>query len=466
MTGIVTLWCAKPRGTFTQVGTVSNGSDWVATTVAFSPNSRFMVCISQLKPEVLDRHLKTASSRGSSESLERMPTEILMYDLDQITSPCAKEIDDIIAAALEKPDLHPSQRDVAVQDMVLAYVGKSSHVWLEEVVSHVEATMGTEAMTNFFLPRSRASSIHEIVMEIAARTVAFLSKSSRAAIGFAQPGEREADVMFRREEAVAAMIEQISSPTVNPHNNKLQTRDLATFVASEAEKQASLEVRMCMVLEWLIASCKLFAIVWNTYVFNTNASLDRSIAVTSNGRLATKVAATLPDTPPPMIWLNPPVPQGVHAEIEFLVEKWTAESPDDGLRIGLLQRRAVTRNGQQQRGKALDSDTTWMYGCGTGMRYQAKGSSRLADYYTKYVGQKGDKFAVIVDRARNNVQIKINGLNQGIMFDDIPIQGDLYLAVQFMSRNESVRIPEAFVTSGWCSEPRRVEIDVLEFKIT
>ena len=49
---------------------------------------------------------------------------------------------------------------------------------------------------------------------------------------------------------------------------------------------------MCMVLEWLLSSSRLFQIAWNSYVFSASASSDESpIVVGSNGRLASAVGA-------------------------------------------------------------------------------------------------------------------------------------------------------------------------------
>ena len=53
-----------------------------------------------------------------------------------------------------------------------------------------------------------------------------------------------------------------------------------------------LKHNMCMVLEWLLSSSRLFQIAWNSYVLSASASSDESpIVVGSNGRLASAVGA-------------------------------------------------------------------------------------------------------------------------------------------------------------------------------
>ena len=218
---------------------------------------------------------------------------------------------------------------------------------------------------------------------------------------------------------------------------------------------------MCMVLEWILSTSKLFQVVWNSYVFNTSVSLDESVQISSQGRVATKASGA--DGSASLVWLNPALQGNANAEADFLIEKWTATLPEDSLRIGILQRGMSTRSGHQQRGKA--HDVTWMYGCGTGMRFHTHGPTRRADAYTKFIAQELDKLSVCIDRDRCTMSIKINGESQGVMYEDIPAHGDLHFAVQLMSQNESVRTPEAFIRSSWCSEPRHVEMDALPFKV-
>ena len=88
------------------------------------------------------------------------------------------------------------------------------------------------------------------------------------------------------------------------------------------------------------------------------------------------------------------------------------------------------------------------------------------DPYTTQLVREGYKVSIFVDRTRNCVSIKINGQSQGVLFEYLPRDGDLYLAIDFRTRNETLRMPEAIVTSGWCCCPHHVEIDALEFKIT
>ena len=408
-----------------------------------------MVCVSQLKPEAVATRRKSAGDKGRVDD-ELPHSEILIYDLELLAAPYAEELDSIIENQLGPQTTLPSSHEVEVQDIVLAQVQQNSHVWLEEVVAHLEAMMGREALLHFFEPRSTAQSIHEIALERAQRTIALLTNSSRAASS-AQPGEREIEIIFRREEAMLAMAEQ---------HSPLRQESLAAKQRQSVEEQARQQQHICMVLEWLLSTSKLFQVVWNSYVFNTGMSLDESVEISCNGRVATKASGI--DGNPALIWLNPALPDGASAEVEFLIERWTAGLPEDGLRIGLLQRGMPTRSAHQQRGKA--SDVSWMYGCGTGMRFHTQGAVRRAETYTKYIAREGDKFAVCVDRERRTMSIKINDESQGVMYEDIPAQGDVRFAVQLMSRHESVRTPEAFVRSSWCSDPRHVEIDALEFK--
>ena len=473
--GRISLWCAKPNAHFTQVSVVMNRSDWVSNCVSFSPDSNFMVCINHIKPEVRDRRVRTAGSEDQRTDVDEAFTEILIYDLEFHVTPHEHEVDKRIGQSTSSSTLKSPDDDVEVQDIVLKFVRETSHVWLEEVVAHVHKLMGKDSMDAFFQLRSKAQSVHDIAFERAQRTIGFLAKSSReVGGGSALPGERESLVIVRREEAANAMTEQTSCgrPSIGQKLNKRKSsRGQSGSVNSpqgpvsplfETNEEEELKRRMCMVLEWLISYPKLFQIIWNSYVFNTNALLDESILVTSNGRVATKQFKS-EETEPALIWLNPALPEGVTAENEFLIEKWTAGSPEDGLRIGILQHCKRVGNGRHSHG---NENVTWLYGCGTGMCFRTKDSTKSAMAYTKHKAQEGDKLAVMVDRVRGTVSIRINGQNQGTMIDGIPQKGDIHFAVQFMCKNESVRISEAFVTSGWCNEPRQIEIDALEFKVS
>jgi len=422
----------------------------VSKCVSFSQDSKFMVCISQLKQEALEKRRNSSDKTDGEIGVADLPqSEVLVYNLELLAAQHEQELDSIIGTQERRPASPPSRQEIKVQDRVLAHVYQSSHVWLEEVVAHLEATMGRDALMQFFGPRSSAQSIHEIALERAQRTIAFLTNSNRA-IAFGQPGEREADVIFRREEAIVAQAE-------NQPKNSLQ--DLQW---KQTQEQLLLqERRVCMVLEWILSTSKLFQVVWNSYVFNSSPSLDESVEISSQGRVATKARGA--DVSASLIWLNPALPVNANAEAEFLIEKWTAALPEDSLRVGILQRGVSTRNEHQQRGKA--HDVTWMYGCGTGMRFHTQGPTRRADAYTKFIAQELDKFSVCIDRDRCTMSIKINGESQGVMYEDIPAHGDLHFAVQLVSKNESVRTPEAFIRSSWCSEPRHVEIDALQFKV-
>jgi hypothetical protein len=473
------LWCAKPKSKFTQVAVVSNGADWLSNTVSFSPDSKFMVCISSMKKEAqvrLQTATAQAATRPASEMTETAMTEILIYDLDRITQGYEEDIKRVCDAAQRPVSSAAPRHHVAVQDLVLEYVRDSTHVWLEEVAQHLQHHMGTGPMRDFFSAHSTASSIHEIALDRSQRTIAFLSKSCRATGGHGHAGERVADVIFLRGEAVSACqagVDVVAAPHAKGQHRRVQGRGVLELPEVDRVMQEQLHLNSCMVLEWLLKSPKLFQIVWNSYVFNTNASQEDGMAVMANGRVATKIKDT-PAQAPCMIWLNPSVPEKMNAEVEFMIESWTASLPEDGLRIGVLQRGLTTAaapavDGHLHRAKAPDS--TWMYGCGTGMRFHSKGRARNTESYVKLEkggssNQQGKKFSVVLDRTRNTVSIKINGLSQGVMFHDIPSSGPLFLALHFMSTKESVRIPEAFVTSGWCKKIRHIEIDSLDFKIT
>ena len=415
-----------------------------------------MACVSQMKPTAFPKRRKSGGSTAGDLDDEMQHSEILIYDMELLAAPHSDKLDSIIEKQERPQTCSPSHHEKEVQDMVLAQVQQSSHVWLEEVVAHLEAMMGKHNLEQFFQPRSTAQNIHEIALERAQRTIAFLTNSNRAASSVL-PGEREAEIIFRREEAMQAMAEQHSSAN---NARELHQDSLLEKHRLGGEEQARRQRRTCMVMEWLLTTSKLFQIVWNSYVFNTGPSLDESIEISESGRVATKAGGA--DGSPSLIWLNPALPDDANAEVIFLIERWTAALPEDSLRLGILQRAVHTRGMPQQRSKP--QDVTWMYGCGTGMRFHTQGAGRRADTYVKYIAKQMDKFSVCVDRERRTVGIKINGESQGVMYEDIPAHGDLHFAIQFMSRNESVRTPEAFVRSSWCSDPRHVEIDALEFK--
>ena len=195
------LWCAKPNKNSTQVATVSNGIDWVSKCVSFSSDSKFMACVSQMKPKAFSKRRKSAGSTGEDLDDDLPHSEILIYDLELLVAPHADKLDSIIEKQERPQTSSPSNHEMEVQNMVLAQVQQSSHVWLEEVVAHLEAKMGQNNLVQFFQPRSTAQNIHEIALERAQRTIAFLTNSNRAASSVL-PGEREAEIIFRREEAM------------------------------------------------------------------------------------------------------------------------------------------------------------------------------------------------------------------------------------------------------------------------
>ena len=99
-------------------------------------------------------------------------------------------------------------------------------------------------------------------------------------------------------------------------------------------------------------------------------------------------------------------------------------------------------------------------------RFHTQNGRTVGDKYVEYNCQEGDKFAVVFNRLRGSVSIKINGQSQGVMFDDIAAKDNLFVAIELMCKGERVRISEAFVSSGWWSQPCRVELDALQFRIT
>ena len=465
--GTVSLWCAEAGGESVQLGIVSNGSDWVTTSLSFSPDSRFLVCIGLPKQE---------TSQASGE----VPVpEILIYDLKLLARRHAQEIEVSIRSARRPASAPVSSEHIKVQNLVLAYVSERSHAWLEDIVAHLQHAMGVSDMTRFFEALSVPGNIHDLAVECCGRTIAFLMKSKRASSGSEAPGEKEADALFRREQAVIAWHSEPSplhkaqvrgggargpnSAGVKPDTQtrpNTQTHMLDTLAVRELERN------MCMVMQWLLASSKLFQIVWNSYLFNPhnepiNDQASESIAVGSNGRLAAKVNDT--QGTPSLMWLNPGLSTASDAECEFLIEKWTALSSDDGLRIGILHR-SVTTAGQHHTAKVQYQ--TWMYGCGNGTRFHTQNGRTVGDKYVEYNCQEGDKFAVVFNRLRGSVSIKINGQSQGVMFDDIAAKDNLFVAIELMCKGERVRISEAFVSSGWWSQPCRVELDALQFRIT
>ena len=462
--GTVSLWCADAGGDIVQLGLVSKGSDWVTTSMSFSPDSRFLVCISEPRQELLERRPGTGITKTSEESEPVPVPEILIYDLELLVQGHEQEINDSVQSARRPASAPISPEHVEVQDLVLAYVSQRSNVWLEDILAHLRDAMGVSDMARFFQPRSTAGSIHDLAVECCQSTIAFLTKSKRASSsGLQAPGEREADVIFRREEAVIACQSEHGSPR---HTQKAQGRGSGAQRTSSAEMldthdARELEHNMCMVLEWLLSSSKLFQIAWNSYVFSASASSDESIAVGSNGRLAAKVTDT--EGTPSLLWLTPGISAASHAECEFLIEKWTALSPDDGLRIGIVHRSVSTAGRHHHRAKVQYE--TWMYGCGNGMRFHTKNGRALGDTYSRYSCKEGDKLAVVFNRVRGSVSIKINGQSQGVMFDDIAERDNLFVAIEFMCKGETVRIPEVFVSSGWRAEPCLVELDALQFHV-
>ena len=378
--GDITLWCARPSGVSRQVSVLTSREHCCPTTVSFSPDCRYMVCTKRAKD----------AGVPAAEAL----SHVLVYDLEQLVAPHEDELQRIIESAhasTEHDVLEPSSADIGAQSLVLAYVGQSAHVWLEEVVQHLQLKMGQGSMKRFFSSRCSALSSHEIVMERSQRTIAFLSKSNRTGVG-QQPGEREAEVMFVRDEAVKAMTLEPQTPKLGS-NATSKPRSTSSFRGKLSEKldvsppveayaqtadflskQSEMEKCNVIVLDWLLTFPKLFQILWNSYVFNTNPySLDTSLVVTSNGRVASKVSDT--EEPSTLLWLNPAIHAGMDADVEFLVERWTAvkaEGVVDGLRIGVLQR-DVSKDVSEPGGV----QASWWHGIGNGMRFKTTGSSTL-----------------------------------------------------------------------------------------
>ena len=482
--GDIHLWCARPTCTdFMQIGMITNKEDWVSHSLAFSPDSRFMVSTNLLRQGVQERlRLSTADEAASSPkslgSNETPYTEIAIYDLELIVTPHEQEIDRIIGATKPLIVSNTARDDVEVQNFILEYLGQQEFVWLEELVTYVQDKMGASGMENFFEPRSKAQSVHEIVTERAQRTIGVLAKSRST--GDEIPGQREADSFFRRDEAIQAiaaresaaasmgmkLLRRMKTPGTPAQS---QTNKMLLKIEQDVVKKKEERLYRCMsiVVQWLLLFPKLFDVTWNGYVFNTNAlTVHNSILVTSCGRLVTKGQGKKrpgQEDPgqSPLIWLLPSLTSGMGGEAEFCIEKWTAAVPEDGLKIGILQRGSH----RQHSGPGSAKDLTWFYGAGTGMRFRSDGSTTAADGYTKHQAKAGDKLGVMVNRARGTVSIKINGQGQGVMFDQIPQEGPLFFAVQLVTINEAVRIPDAFVSSGWQRRPRCVEIDALEFKI-
>ena len=96
----------------------------------------------------------------------------------------------------------------------------------------------------------------------------------------------------------AATAQRVSAEHGSPrHTKKAHGRGAkfdcsAEMLDTHWHDARELKHNMCMVLEWLLSSSRLFQIAWNSYVLSASASSDESpIVVGSNGRLASAVGA-------------------------------------------------------------------------------------------------------------------------------------------------------------------------------